>query len=130
MSRADRREFPRAVKVAVIRRATKDGVTYCEKCGAIASKWQIDHVRADGLLGEPTLENAQLLGECCYGAKNADDAAQIALAKRREAYHLGIEPPNKRKLRGRARKARAPYRPSAGQPRLLREGFIPAGDQE
>ena len=85
-----RREFPRAVKVAVIKRATRDGVTYCEGCGALARRWQIDHIRPDGLLGEPTLENAQLLGECCYVPKNADDTKTIAKAKRREAKHLGI----------------------------------------
>lgn len=116
-----RREFPRAVKVAVIRRATKDGLTYCEKCGEVVTKWQIDHVRADGLLGEPTLKNAQLLGECCYGPKNAEDTAQIALAKRREAYAFGLERPGKKKLRARPRKERAPYRAAAGKPRIARE---------
>lgn len=38
-----RREFPRAVKVAVIKRSTRDGAVYCEKCGALAKRWQIDH---------------------------------------------------------------------------------------
>ena len=127
MSRAGRREFSRAVKVAVIRRATKDGVTFCEGCGAAAKRWQIDHVRADGLLGEPTLANAQLLGECCYGPKNAEDTAQIALARRREAYHLRVERPGKQKMRARPKAPRPAYKPAAGAPRLLREGFIPAG---
>jgi hypothetical protein len=84
-----RREFPKAVKVAVIKRATRDGVTYCEGCGEIAKKWRIDHIRADGLLGEPVYENAQLLGPCCYAAKDAADTKAIAKAKRREAKHLG-----------------------------------------
>jgi hypothetical protein len=122
----NRREFPRAVKVAVVRRATKDGVTYCEGCGAPCQKWQIDHARADGLLGAPTLENAQLLGECCYRPKNARDTAQIALAKRREAYALGVARPGKKKLRSRPKAPRPPYRPAAGLPRLMRQGFIPA----
>ena len=47
-----RREFPRSVKVAVIRRATRGGIVFCEKCGAMAKRWQIDHVRPDGLLGD------------------------------------------------------------------------------
>ena len=85
-----RREFPKAVKVAVIKRATKDGVVCCEGCGALAKTWRIDHVRADGLLGEPVLENAQLLGPCCYAAKDAADASAIAKAKRREAVNLGV----------------------------------------
>lgn len=85
-----RREFSKAVKIAIIRRSTRDGMILCEACGAMAKKWQIDHVRADGLLGDPTLENAQLLGKCCYAAKNADDTTNIAKAKRREARSLGI----------------------------------------
>ena len=85
-----RREFSKAIKVAVIRRAGATGMILCEKCGALARRWQIDHIRPDGLLGEPTLENAQLLGECCYVPKNADDTKTIAKAKRREAKHLGI----------------------------------------
>jgi len=85
-----RREFPKAVRVAVVKRAMRDGVVHCEKCGAMAKTFQIDHVRPDGLLGEPTLANAQLLGPCCYGQKNADDTSNIAKAKRREAAHLGV----------------------------------------
>ncbi len=93
-----RREFPTSVKVAVIRRATRDGVTYCEGCGALAKKWRIDHKRADGLLGEPTLENAQLLAECCYPEKDAADTTAIAKAKRREAADLGARQPTKRPI--------------------------------
>lgn len=84
-----RREFSRSIKLAVIKRATRDGLVLCEGCGALTKKWQIDHRRADGLLGEPTLENAQLLGPCCYGPKNAADTTAIAQAKRREARHVG-----------------------------------------
>jgi hypothetical protein len=117
---SDRREFPRSVKVAAIRRATKDGVTYCEGCSAIAKTWRIDHRRADGLLGEPTLENAQLLGPCCYVRKDAQDARLIGLAKRQEAYHLGIEKPGKKKMRSKPRKERQPYRPAAGRSQIAR----------
>jgi hypothetical protein len=110
-----RRDFPKSVKVAVIRRATKDGVTYCEGCGSIVKRWQVDHIRADGLLGEPRLENAQLLGPCCYGPKNANDKAAIAEAVRREAYHWGV---NKKRRREKAE--RPPYCPAAGQPEIAR----------
>jgi hypothetical protein len=122
-----RREFSRAVKVAVVRRATKDGVTFCEGCGALAKKWQIDHIRADGLFGEPTLENARLLGFCCYGPKNAEDAGYIAEAKRREERDLGLRP-GKRKLWWRHGKdQKPPVRVAAGAPALMRRGFQPAG---
>ena len=86
-----RREFPRSVKIAVIKRAGATGMILCEKCGAFAKRWQIDHIRPDGLLGEPTLDNAQLLGECCYAPKNAADTRSIAKAKRREARHFGAK---------------------------------------
>ena len=108
-SRVTRREFPKPVRVAVIKRSMdQQGVIRCEKCGGVAKKFQIDHVTSDGLLGEPTLENAQLLGICCYTAKNAEDTAMIAKAKRREATHLGANSAPKRPLssRGFARKAR------------------------
>ena len=95
-----RREFPRAVKVAVVKRATSNSSVYCEGCGALAKQWQIDHRQPDGLLGEPTLENAQLLGWCCYAPKNAADTTAIAKAKRREAAHLNIRKPPTLRSRG------------------------------
>jgi hypothetical protein len=94
-----RREFPKAVRVAVIRRATRHSVVYCEECKLPAKKFQIDHVRADGLLGEPTIENAKLLCEICYLDKNPRDARDIAEAKRREAFHLGATPAPAREIR-------------------------------
>ena len=121
MSRADRREFSRAIKVAVVRRATKDGVTYCEGCGALAKKWQIDHVRADGLLGEPTLENAQLLGSCCYGPKNAEDAGYVAEAKRREQRDLGLRPGKRWDWWRHSKEQKPPLQVARGKPRIARE---------
>jgi hypothetical protein len=88
-----RREFPSRVKVAVIKRCTRDGATYCEKCGAIAKRWQIDHVRPDGLLGEPVIENAMLICELCWQEKNPLDTKVIAKAKRREAKNIGAVKP-------------------------------------
>lgn len=85
-----RREFPKSVKVAVVKRATRDGVTYCEKCGAIAKRWQIDHVIADAHGGKPVIENAELICEACYSVKNPKDTTIAAKLKRVEAAHLGI----------------------------------------
>lgn len=85
-----RKEFSRSIKVAVIKRATVDGKTFCEECGALAKRWEIDHVRADGLLGEATLENAKLICKPCHLEKTAQDVKSIAQAKRREAIHLGV----------------------------------------
>lgn len=85
-----RREFPKAVKVAVIKRALKDGVIRCEECHGEASKHEIDHVNADALTGTPTIDNARLLCKPCHAAKTKSDVAVIAKAKRREAAHLGV----------------------------------------
>ena len=101
-----RREFPKSVRVAVIKRAGASGMILCEKCGGFARRFQIDHIRADGLLGEPTIENAQLLGECCYAPKNADDTTTIARAKRREAKHLGVRKEPTLRSRGFAKHER------------------------
>lgn len=115
-----RQEFPKSVKVAVIKRATADnGVVYCESCGLPAKKWQIDHVRADGLLGKPVLENAELICEACYSVKNPDDTRKIARAKRREAKHIGAvsEPAIKIKSPGFAQSAKRRINPTPLPPR-------------
>jgi 5-methylcytosine-specific restriction endonuclease McrA len=84
-----RREFPQKVKVAVLKRAGAAGFLICEQCGGFAKQFQIDHVRPDGLGGEPTIENAQLLCKACFDVKNPADASAIARAKRLEAADLG-----------------------------------------
>ena len=103
-----RHEFSKGVRVAVIKRATKYNMICCEMCGALAKKWQIDHIRADGLLGEPTIENAMLICETCWRVKNPQDTSAIAKAKRREAINLGAtKPKGQIKSRGFVRKERA-----------------------
>jgi 5-methylcytosine-specific restriction protein A len=90
---ANRREFPRAVRVAVIKRATRESVVYCEKCGAPAKRFQIDHVVADAHGGKPVIENAELICETCFAVKNPIDTTIAAKLKRQEAGHLGASRP-------------------------------------
>ena len=86
-----RREFTKAVKVAAVKRATKDGKLFCEGCGCLVTgRFEIDHIRADGLLGEPTLENARVLCAICHKEKTKSDVGAISKAKRLEASHLRI----------------------------------------
>jgi len=104
-----RREFPKPVKVAVIKRATNGGVIYCEKCGALAKKFQIDHIIADSHGGDNVIENAELICEICYGDKNPKDTTIAAKLKRIEAKHLGaVAPKAKIASRGFSRKERIP----------------------
>ena len=112
-----RREFPKSVRVAVIKRATRNGVIYCESCPSIAKRFQIDHIRPDGLLGEPTIDNAQLICEACYAIKNPQDTTAIAKAKRREAKHVGAtQPKGQIKSRGfdKAQRKHASRQPVMG----------------
>ena len=96
-----RREFPRKVKVSVIKRATRDGVVYCEKCGALAKRWQIDHVIPDSHGGEPVESNAELICEACYSVKNPQDTTVAAKLKRVEAKHLGVATPPAKPLQSK-----------------------------
>lgn len=112
-----RREFPKRVKVAVIKRATVNGGVFCEKCGLPAKKFQIDHVIADALGGQPIIENAMLLCDECYNVKNPDDTKKAAKVKRIEAKHLGAT----------MRKARIPNRgfPKAEKPNRIEKPPLP-----
>lgn len=88
-----RREFPRSVKVRVVKRAMRGGVLYCETCGFPVKKFQIDHIIADAVGGAPTISNAQLLCEICYDIKNPQDTRLAAKTKRQEAKALGVRRP-------------------------------------
>jgi len=96
-----RKNFPKSVIVACIKRATREMVVYCEGCELPCRKWQIDHQRPDGLLGEPILENAKLLCLPCHQEKTKLDVARIAKAKRQQYKHLGaVQPKQKIQSRG------------------------------
>jgi 5-methylcytosine-specific restriction protein A len=86
-----RQEFPRSVKVVVIKRATRENVVYCENCRLPAKKFQIDHIIADAICGKPVIENAMLICDVCFGIKNPQDTTLAAKAKRREARHIGAK---------------------------------------
>lgn len=94
-----RREFTKAVKVEIIKRATRNSVVYCEQCKLPTKKFDIDHIKADALevdkSGKLTAEDGQLLcsgsRETCHGKKTAEqDIPNAARAKRREANDLGV----------------------------------------
>lgn len=82
-----RREFPAKVRVAAIKRA--DGKCEAPGCGLPhLGRFEIDHIIADALGGEPTLSNARLLCVACHGAKTKLDTTLAAKVKRQEAAHL------------------------------------------
>lgn len=94
-----RQEFPKAVKVARLRHATKDGITYCEGCGVLVKpgEFAFDHDNPDGLTGKPTFENCRVLCEAvCHKIKTKKDKGNIAKAVRREAKDLGVKQPKQK----------------------------------
>lgn len=65
-----RREFPAKVKLAAYERCQKDGKPHCEECGLrIVGVPEYDHIKPDGLGGEPTLENCAVLCGKCHRIK-------------------------------------------------------------
>lgn len=98
---ASRREFSRAQKVAMLKRAMdRTGIIRCEGCGlnVTGKVVEFDHIIPEALILDKLMpleiEHGRVLGrDCCHrapGAKTARDLAVIAEAKRREARHLGI----------------------------------------
>lgn len=85
-----RREFSKQVKREALRRANKK----CEgeNCHALTGvKFHFDHVIADGLGGEPTLENCAVLCHVCHNQKTSKhDVPLIAKVKRINDKHSGI----------------------------------------
>ena len=88
MGRNMRREFPKPVKREALRRAAGN----CEECGALHGvKFHFDHAIADGLGGEPTLENCAVLCHVCHNDKTRNhDVPRIAKMKRVRDLHQGI----------------------------------------
>ncbi len=81
-----RREFPAKVKVAAFERARGR----CETCTAlILYGAQYDHRIADGIGGEPSVENCQVLCKTCHDLKTTtEDVPKIAKSKRVRAKHV------------------------------------------
>ena len=126
----DRREFSVALQIAIQTRARDSSWRiHCEACGKWCAKraaYQIDHVIPEGMRPLVDLQkklvaaDGQLLCLECHDKKTDADKASIGLAKRQEAYHLGIEKPGKKKLWRKPQKERAPYRPCVGQLQIAR----------
>ena len=65
----------------------------CEKCTAklFVGKFQYDHIRPDGLGGEATLENCQVLCTNCHREKTVtEDRPPMQKADNIKAKHFGF----------------------------------------
>lgn len=114
----DRTEFPARVKAAAFRRCCDDkGIPHCETCGAELSAGNIiyEHVQADGLGGEPTLENCKVHCRNCATDKTVkEDNPRMAKADRQLKSAFGIKP-KRRKIRSQGFPKAEPQR-SATRP--------------
>jgi 5-methylcytosine-specific restriction endonuclease McrA len=89
-----RREFSKQTKRDAFLRAKGA----CELCGArlTVGKFAYDHVIADGLGGEPTIDNCQVACVVCHSAKSAkNDVPRIAKVKRIQDREHGIRKPSR-----------------------------------
>lgn len=96
-----RREFTRDQREQIVDRSKNElGQIHCEGCGLVLAgkKYEIDHKVAEALIRDAdkkrklTIEDGQLLGECCHrgadGKTNAD-VKRIAKAKAQAAMKDG-----------------------------------------
>ena len=107
-----RQNFSKSVK----RQAHTRAEGKCEGCGLRLKRGEghVDHIIADGLGGEPTLENAQVLCRPCHDEKTRKrDVPAIAKTKRIQDREMGIRKPSQLRSAGFRK---APPQRSASRP--------------
>jgi 5-methylcytosine-specific restriction protein A len=63
----------------------------CHLCGRriqAGELWEVEHIRAIGLLGEDAESNMAPAHKACHAPKTADDVARISKAKRVKSKHV------------------------------------------
>ena len=89
-----RREFPAKIKLAAFERS----LGYCERCGGRLwiGKIRYNHRIPDGIGGEPTLDNCEVLCIACDNPQTYEiDIPRVAKAKRVQRKHAGIKKPSR-----------------------------------
>jgi 5-methylcytosine-specific restriction endonuclease McrA len=73
-----RTEFKKSVKLEAYKRCLVDNKPHCELCGKkILGVPEFDHIKADGLGGEATIENCQVLCGSCHRQKTHEQDRPI-----------------------------------------------------
>ena len=121
MTRTARRDFPRKIKAAAIKRAAGK----CDKCSAVLKprEGEVDHILPDILGGEPVLANAQVLCRVCHVEKTADDIRRTRKADRSGDKASGAVKPSSALAR-KSPKQKPPSRHQPLEPRQLFERTI------
>lgn len=90
----ERTEFPKRVKAAAFRRCCDaNGIPHCESCSVELRAGNIiyEHEKADGLDGEPTLDNCKVHCRTCAGTKTVtEDNPRMQKADRALKSNYGI----------------------------------------
>jgi hypothetical protein len=99
-----RREFSRAVRVEIAKRATRaDGQIACEKCGAIGLRLDLHHLEQDAMQIDKsrklTAADGALWCKPCHDQESKAQAPILAKALAREAAHVGARKPSTMKGR-------------------------------
>lgn len=87
-----RREFPAKIKLQAWDRCKVNGKPHCEECrGLLVGRAEYDHIKPDGLGGEPTLENCKVLCAKCHSRKTHQQDRPIMIkADRQKKKTAGI----------------------------------------
>ena len=123
-----RREFSRAVKVEILRRAQVPGTPLfrCEGCGSMVASGEIHHLDQDAMQTEKstklTAKDGQFLCRGCHKEITVAQAPVLAKVKRIEAKHWGARKAPTIPGRGFQKKARthADRPPATGMSELSR----------
>jgi hypothetical protein len=109
-----RREFPQSVRKAALKRCTRDSKPHCETCDAELNERTgiiFEHVLADGLGGEPTLENCKVHCKTCADEKtHTEDNPRMRKADRTVKKRFGLRPAPRVKIQSRGFAKAAPQR--------------------
>ena len=122
----NRRNFDRATKVAIIKRATRpDRQPACERCGAVGVKMDVHHKVMDAMEVDKsrklTADDGELLCGPCHDPITATQRKHLAKALAREAKHVGADKP-----KSQIKSAGFPHRsrPHEGRPPVAGESEI------
>ena len=92
----ERREFPLSVRKLAFKRCCRNGVPHCENCGIElkAGNIEYEHLLADGLSGEPTLENCGVWcrSSCSKKKTFTEDNPRMQKADRVLKKNFGLRP--------------------------------------
>ncbi len=114
-----RTNFPQSVRKKAFARCCINAVPHCEGCGieVRSGGFIYEHITADGLQGEPTLENCKVHCMACKKAKDKADNAIMAKADRVLKRSYGLMPAKQKiKSPGFAKRVRT----HAGRPPVRR----------